>query len=95
MPVPLTEALDFSAAGFAMTLRMADKDTGPSWFYASATRGRAWTGPWALPAFGTPGITARTDYFVMDAKHLVAIVTAAKPNGKEGRPSPSRRVMVA
>jgi hypothetical protein len=86
MPTPLTEALDFSAPNFALSLRMADKDTGPSWFYASSNRGRAWTGPWALPSFGTPGITARTDYIVMDAKHLVAIVTAAKPNGHEGRP---------
>ena len=85
-PVALTEALDFSAPGFAMTLRMADKDTGPSWFYASADRGRAWTGPWTLPSFGTPGVTARTDYVVMDARYLVAIVSAAKPNGKEGRP---------
>lgn len=86
MPTPLTEALDFSAPGFAMTLRMADKDTGPSWFWASNNRGRAWSGPFSLPAFGTPGITARTDYIVMDARHLVAFVTAAKPDGNEGRP---------
>jgi hypothetical protein len=86
MPAPLTEALDFSAPGFAMTLRMADNHTGPSWFYASTNRGRAWSGPFALPAFGTPGLTARTDYVVMDARHLVAFVTAAKPDGKEGRP---------
>lgn len=86
MPAPLTEALDFSAPGFAMTLRMADNHTGPSWFYASTNRGRGWSGPFALPAFGTPGVTARTDYIVMDARHLVAFVTAAKANGKEGRP---------
>lgn len=86
IPVPLAEPLDFAAADFALTLRMADKDTGPSWFYASTNRGRRWTGPWTLPDFGTPGITARTDYIVMDARHLVAVVTAAKPNGKEGRP---------
>jgi hypothetical protein len=86
MPVALTETLDFTAPGFALTLRMADNHTGPSWFYTSTDRGRRWSGPWTLPAFGTPGITARTDYIVMDARHLIAIVTAAKKDGKEGRP---------
>ena len=86
MPAPLTDALDFSVPGFALTLRMADNHTGPSWFYASSNRGRAWSGPFSLPAFGTPGLTARTDYIVMDARHLVTIVTAAKPDGREGRP---------
>lgn len=86
MPVALTEPLDFTAPGFALSLRMADNHTGPSWFYATTSRGRAWSGPFTLPAFGTPGVTARSDYFVLDAKHLVAVVTAAKPNGREGRP---------
>ena len=86
MPSPLKDSLDFSAPGFAMSLRMADKDTGPSWFFATNNRGRLWTGPYALPDFGTPGITARTDYVVMGPQHLVAFVTAAKPDGNEGRP---------
>jgi hypothetical protein len=86
MPRTLDTALDFSAPGFAMTLRMADNHTGPSWFYATHDRGQSWSGPWALPHFGTPGITARTSYVVMGPRHLVATVTAAKPNGREGRP---------
>jgi hypothetical protein len=86
MPRPLTQPIDFSAPGFALTLRMADNHTGPSWFYASQDRGRTWTGPWALPDFGTPGITARTSYVVLGPAHLLATVTAAKPTGREGRP---------
>ena len=83
---PLTDPLDFSAPGFALTMRMSGIDTGPSWFFASSNRGRAWQGPFDLPALGTPGLAARTDYIVRDARHLVAFVTAAKSNGKEGRP---------
>ena len=83
---PLTEPLDFSAPGFALTMRMSGIDTGPSWFFASSNLGRAWQGPFELPPLGTPGLAARTDYVVMGAKHLVAFVTAAKTNRKEGRP---------
>jgi hypothetical protein len=86
MPGRLVEPMDFTAAGFALTMRMADNHTGPSWFFASSNRGRAWQGPYALPAFGSPGVTARTDYVVMGPRHLVAFVTAAKPNAREGRP---------
>jgi hypothetical protein len=83
---PLGTPLDFSAPGFALTMRMSGIDAGPSWFFASSNRGRAWQGPFELPALGAPGLAARTDYVVLGAKHLVAFVTAAKSNGKEGRP---------
>ena len=86
MPMPLDAPLDFTAPGFALTLRMASHHDGPSWFFASVNRGRAWRGPYTLPSFGTPGLAARTDYVVLDARHLVAFVTAAKPNRREGRP---------
>lgn len=86
MPRPLATALDFTRPGTLITLRMADNHTGPSWFYSSLDYGHTWDGPWQLPDFGTPGITARTDYLVLGPAHVIAQVTAAKPNGREGRP---------
>lgn len=86
MPQVLEEPLDFSQPDVAISLRMADNHVGPSWFYATRDRGRTWTGPWSLPDFGTPGLTARTSYVVLGPRHVVAAVTAAKPNGREGRP---------
>lgn len=86
MPQPLDAPLVFTQPDTIITLRMADNHTGPSWFYTSHDRGRTWRGPWALPAFDSPGITARTDYVVRGPRHVVAFVTAAKPDGREGRP---------
>lgn len=86
MPRPLEAPLVFTQPDTIITLRMADNHTGPSWFYSSPDRGRTWHGPWSLPAFDTPGITARTDYLVRGPRHLVACVTAANPDGREGRP---------
>lgn len=78
--------INFLHPDFAMTLRMDDIHVGPSCFYHSDDRGRTWHGPFRFPNLGTAGISARTDYIVVDAKTCLVILTAAKSNGKEGRP---------
>ena len=77
--------IDFSHPGFAMTLRMTDVDRGPSRFYYSLNRGKDWRGPFRLRV-GDLGIAARTDYLVNDSNDCMAFLTAAKPDGEEGRP---------
>jgi hypothetical protein len=96
--VPLKKAvacpgeIDFTHPDFAMTLRMTSVDAGTSLMSYSYDRGRSWEGPFALPSFDAPGTAARTDYLV-DGKHAcTALITAAKSNGKEGRPLCMRTV---
>jgi hypothetical protein len=78
--------IDFTNPNFAMTVRMTDVDSGPSRYYYSTDRGKNWLGPYRLPLFGQKGIAARTDY-VVNGKHDCSLfLTAAKQNGREGRP---------
>jgi hypothetical protein len=88
--IPLTEAMNFSDSGFAMTLRRIDNDKGPTWLYFSDDRGHNWRGPFRFPDLGTPGVAARTDYIVDGPRELLAFLTCAKPNGEEGRPAVAR-----
>jgi hypothetical protein len=69
-----------------MTLRMTDVHAGPSRFYVSTNRGRDWAGPYRLPLFGQAGVAARTDYLVNSGEECLLFLTAAKDNGREGRP---------
>ncbi len=57
-----------------------------SWFYVSYDRCRSWEGPYRLPMFGQSGVAARTDYIVGGSDECTLFLTAAKSNGKEGRP---------
>lgn len=77
--------IDFTAPGFAMTLRMGDKDTGGSNFYTTTDKGHHWDGPFKLPMFGQPGVMARTDYIVDGPHECMLFLTAAKQNNEEGR----------
>ena len=69
-----------------MTFRMGDINKGPSWFFTSKDRGHTWQGPWTFPRLDLPGIAARTDYLVTGKQDALAFMTAAKSNGREGRP---------
>lgn len=80
-----TERIDFSNPDFVMTFRMTSINDGQSRYYYSMNRGKSWEGPCALPNFGQPGIAARTDYLVNSKDELIAMVTAAKSNRREGR----------
>ena len=82
----LSVAIDFTHPDFAMTLRMTDVNAGPSRFYFSTDRGHRWEGPFRLPMFGQPGVAARTDYLVNGPSDCLLFLTAAKTNGREGRP---------
>jgi hypothetical protein len=84
-PVDCPGGIDFSHPGFVMTFRMTSIHDGESRFHYSLDRGRSWEGPCKLPNFGQPGIAARTDYLVSGKHELMAMVTAAKSNRREGR----------
>ncbi len=78
--------IDFTNPNFAMTWRMTDVHSGPSRFYYSTDRGHQWQGPFKVPNFGQPGVSARTDYIVLGPQSCLVFLTAAKSNGREGRP---------
>ena len=67
-------------------MRLTDVNAGPSRFYYSTNRGHTWEGPFRLPLFGLKGIAARTDYVVNGKHDCMLFLTAAKANGREGRP---------
>lgn len=77
--------VNFTAPDSAVTIRMQNVDSGPSYWWYSPDRARTWQGPFELPLFGRPGIAARTDYVIDDARHALFAMTAPKKNGKEGQ----------
>src|SRR5262249_34316886 len=78
--------IDFPHPDFALTVRMTDAPAGPARFYYSTDRGHTWEGPFRLPLFGQKGVAARTDYLVGGKHECMLFLTAAKPDGREGRP---------
>ncbi|MBL8213739.1 MAG: exo-alpha-sialidase [Bryobacterales bacterium] len=84
-PVDCPGGLDFTAPGFVATFRMTSIHDGESRYHYSTDKGRTWQGPCKLPNFGQPGIAARTDYIVNGKHEMIAFLTAAKSNRKEGR----------
>ncbi len=71
--------------GFAFTFRMESFHTGPARYYYSNDKGKTWQGPCRMPDFGTKGVAARTDYLIEGPRQALVFLTAAKPNGREGR----------
>jgi hypothetical protein len=82
----LAGPMDFTAPGFAMTIRFTNVHAGESRLWHSADRGKTWSGPFRFPLFGRKGIAARTDYIVLNKSEALVFVTSAKENGREGRP---------
>ncbi len=78
--------IDFTHPDFAMTIRMTNAHGGASRFYYSTDRGHNWQGPFRLPQFDTNGIAGRTDYLVLGKQDCILFLTAAKTDGREGRP---------
>ena len=78
--------IDFAHPNFALTARMSSVHAGESRFYYSYDRGHRWNGPFRLPNFGTAGTAARTDYLVDGPHELTLLLTAAKQDGRQGRP---------
>ena len=86
---PLRESeggIDFTHPDFALTVRTNSIHAGIGRVFYSCDRGRSWDGPFRLPSFDTPGIAPRTDYIVDGKETCTLFITAAKPNGREGRP---------
>lgn len=88
--IPLVEPMDFSAPGFALTIRHVDNNVGPSFFLYSYDKGKTWRGPHEFPKLGVPAVLARTSYIVHGPKEATVFLTAAKSNLKEGRPYVAR-----
>jgi hypothetical protein len=86
----LAKPMDFHAPDFALKFRFGDNNKGPSWFFYSNNRGRSWKGPFLLPSFGLRGVTARTDYQILDSRSLLLFASGTKSDGKEGRPFVAR-----
>jgi hypothetical protein len=81
----LTEPIDFSHPDFVITFSRITNDSGPSFFYYSYNRGNDWLGPFELPNLDTPGVATRSDYIIDGMNELIAFVTVAKQNKREGR----------
>lgn len=82
--------IDFSHPDFAWAAKKSSVHAGQSRFYYSIDRGKDWLGPFKLPSFGTTGTAARTDYLVDGPHEMTIFITAAKPDGREGRPMAAR-----
>lgn len=79
--------IDFNHPDFALMCARTDLNAGSrSWFYVSYDRCASWEGPYWLPDFYQPGVSARTDYIVLGKDECLLLLTAAKQNGREGRP---------
>ncbi len=83
---PLKKPMDFRRPGFAMTIRLTGIHTGPSRLWYSYDKGRTWNGPHEFPMFDLLGVAARTDYVIHGPREATVFLTAAKSNGREGRP---------
>jgi len=95
--VPLQEpiapkAINFKNPNFAFTLRMTNNNGGESLYWTSTDKGHSWDGPIKLPEMGTKGIAARTDYIIDGKNECLLFLTAAKSNGKEGRPMMAKTI---
>lgn len=78
--------IDFAHPDFALMCARSGLGAGArSWFYTSYDRCKTWQGPFGLPMFGQTGIAARTDYLVAGHDECTLFLTAAKPDGCEGR----------
>ncbi|GIV75852.1 MAG: hypothetical protein KatS3mg050_0246 [Litorilinea sp.] len=85
-PVDCPGGIQFTHPDFAlMCARTGLRAGARSWFYISYDRCRSWQGPYWLPDFGQTGIAARTDYLVDGPERCTLFLTAAKPDGQEGR----------
>lgn len=83
---PCPGTVDFTHPDFALLCARTGLRAGArSWFYLSIDRCHTWQGPYGLPLFGQTGVAARTDYLVDGPQQCTLFLTAAKPNGEEGR----------
>lgn len=82
----LDRPMDFTHPGFAWTLRFNHVHTGPTIYWYSLDQGATWRGPFEFPSLGLVGIAGRPNYVVFGPREAMVFLTAAKANGREGRP---------
>lgn len=80
------QPIDFTHPDFALTARTDNLHAGQSRIWYSYDRGNSWKGPFPIPSFDSPGTGARTDYIINGPHDAFLFITAAKSNGREGRP---------
>ena len=83
---PFDQPIDFTGPGFAMTMRFNTVDTGPTVCWYTQDKGVHWLGPYEFPSLGLRGIAGRPNYLIQGKHKALVFLTAAKKNGKEGRP---------
>lgn len=76
-PAPLSAPIHFAHPDFA--LRLAGSD-----FNYSYDRGKTWSAPVTIPDFGKYTYHIRTCYHVLSNDTCLCMLTALKPDGKEG-----------
>jgi len=82
---PIREVVDFTSPDFFMSVRMTRiSGGGRSLIYRGLSRdGTSWK-PWGIVPGN--GVSARTDYVVIDANTCLLLGSADKADGREGRP---------
>lgn len=83
-PMECPGGIDFTHPDFALTFRRATNVRGPSVFYHSYDRGKAWDGPWRFPNLGTTGVATRTEYIIEGKHAMMAFLTTARSDGALG-----------
>lgn len=82
--------INFQHPDFVITFRMLDHHGDESRFSYSYDRGKTWEGPFRLEVTDDQGnkiaIAPRTSYIVNGPHDCLVFLTAAKQNGREGRP---------
>lgn len=92
-PMILTKSIpDFTNPEFIITFMRHNNNNGPTHFYYSKNKGKEWNGAYWLPEMGADGIASRTDYIVEGERELIAFVTVAKKNKREGRVAMTKTV---
>jgi len=85
-PIPLDRPMDFFATRLRHDTPVQGHQQGASRLWFSNDKGKTWNGPFDFPLFGFTGVAARTDYIVRGKREALVFLTAAKNNGREGRP---------
>ncbi|HEY0980513.1 sialidase family protein [Schlesneria sp.] len=82
--------INFQHPDFVITFRMLDHHGDESRFSYSNDRGKTWQGPFRLDVADDQGrklkLAPRTNYIVNGPHDCLVFLTAAKENGREGRP---------
>lgn len=85
-PLPPTslDNIDFTAPGFAMTVRPEHQSRGFSKFYISPDKAATWHGPYEFTPFGLKFMAGRTDYIINGPRDMLAFLSGADASTTPG-----------